>query len=261
MYRFRSILFACFMATSALVIGFLCIPSLVRRRWALAVSKFWATTCLHGLNWICGIQSRVTGAERLPEGPALIAAKHQSMWETLYLTAALPAPCFVLKQELRGIPVFGWWCARSGFIFIDRLAGAQALRDMLEKSKAAIAGGASHIIIFPEGTRVAPGERGQYQPGVAALAKGLKLPTVPVAHNSGTYWRHHDGRKLPGIIDLTFFSPLPADTPRATLMQRLEEIIETATRGLEAGAPAATGTPPGSTPTGATSPQETRHHG
>ena len=122
----------------------------------------------------------VRGTDHLAVAPAILAAKHQSMFETIALSAIVPRACFVLKKELRKIPVFGLWCARCGFIFVDRKAGATALRDMLAQAKQKLTDGVSHIIIFPEGTRTEPGTTAPYQPGVAALSKSLSPSYHPI---------------------------------------------------------------------------------
>ena len=236
MTALRSSLFSLYLWGSALVLGVFCLPALASQRASMTVSKLWAAGCLHALRALCGLGYRVEHAERLPKGAALIAVKHQSMWETLALTVLLDEPCFVLKQELGRIPVFGWYCRANGFVFIDRSAGAKALRTMTTAAKAAAARGAQ-VVIFPEGTRVAPGQTAPYQPGVAALARAMDAACVPVAHDSGLYWRHPSARRLPGTITLQVFEPIPAGTPRPALMARLEAVIEPATRALEAKAP------------------------
>ena len=234
MIALKSRIFSIYMGLSALLIAIFAFWSLFRKDWAMKVGKFWNATALFGLKHICGIDSEIIGKENLPDGPAIIASKHQTMWETMALCSYLPFPSFVLKKELGRIPIFGWWCAQSGFIFIDRSAGAKALRKMVEDSKAAIASDTTHIIIFPEGTRSPIGTKAPYQPGLAALAKALSLPIVPVAVNSGVFWQHPSGRKVPGKITLEFLPPLSPDMPRAQLMPAVEEVIETATRRLEA---------------------------
>ncbi len=226
MARFRSFAFSLFMALAALVIGTLGAPALLRREWALRVAKFWIDVCLWGLKVICGIDARVTGQENLDVRPALIAAKHQSMWETIFLARFLPSARFVLKKELRAVPIFGWWCHRLGFVFIDRKAGAKALRSMLTQAQEAFDQGASHLIIFPEGTRTAPYETVAYQSGVAALAKSLGVPTIPVSHNSGSFWRHHEKRMVPGTIDLVAFPPVSSEMPRPAFLKTLQNQID-----------------------------------
>ncbi|MEM9988074.1 MAG: lysophospholipid acyltransferase family protein [Pseudomonadota bacterium] len=209
-------------------------PSLLRQPWALWASQLWTRMVLWGLKVICGIDEKVSGQQHLPPGPALIAAKHQSMWETVYLASTLPHPSFVLKKELGRIPIFGWWCARSGYIFVDRDAGAKALRKMVGEAKKAFDRGASHIIIFPEGTRTAVGDTALFQPGVAALAKALNVPILPVAHNSGGYWQHHTNLKVPGTIHLEYLPPMEEGLSRTELMAQLQNRIETTTQKLMA---------------------------
>ncbi len=234
MRMIRSSLFTVFMYAFALCIALVAWVTLFRREWAMAASKFWCRGVLWALRTLCGINTDMRGLDNLPEGPAIIAGKHQSMWETVFFCALFNGPSFVLKKELKSIPVFGWWCAKAGFIYIDRDAGARALRQMVDDAKDAIAKGATHIIIFPEGTRTGLGQKATYNPGVAALAKALKLPVVPAAHNSGCHWRHPGPLKVPGTIFLEFLPPLSPKLPRAQLMEELEDIVEGATARLEA---------------------------
>ncbi|MEM7739170.1 MAG: lysophospholipid acyltransferase family protein [Pseudomonadota bacterium] len=225
MTKLRSILFLASMMISALIIGVIALPALLRRDWSLAISKLWCRTCLLSLRVLCGIDDRITGADYLPKDAAIIAAKHQSMWETLRLTTLLPRPSFVLKKELKHWPIFSWFARRNGFIFIDRAAGASALRDMTIAAKERAAEGAQ-IIIFPEGTRVKPGEKAPYQPGVAALAKALGVPTVPVTHDSGRYWLQPGPEKKAGTVDMTIMPALPAPKDRKAYLAQLEAAID-----------------------------------
>ncbi|MEO1657351.1 MAG: lysophospholipid acyltransferase family protein [Pseudomonadota bacterium] len=224
MTKLRSILFVASMMLSALIIGIVALPALLRRDWSLAISKFWCRTCLVSLKMLCGIDDQVHGSEHLPQGAAIIAAKHQSMWETLRLTTLLPQPSFVLKKELKHWPIFSWFARRNGFIFIDREAGASALRDMTNAAKAMAAEGAQ-IIIFPEGTRVQPDHDAEFQPGVAALAKALKVPTVPITHDSGKYWIQPGPEKRPGTVEMTVLPALPAPRDRKTYLADLQAAI------------------------------------
>lgn len=220
----RSVGFLVFLFLFSLLVGVLAFPALLRREWSLAVSKWWAGTNLAALRLFCGIDDRVLGAEHLPEGPALIAARHQSMWETLKLTTLLDRPSFVLKKELSRWPVFSWFCRANGFIFIDRKAGARSLRDMTEQARARIAEGAQ-VVIFPEGTRSRPGEHLPFQPGVAALARALGVPTVPVTHDSGRFWQQPGPIKKPGTITLEIFPPITDASNRKEFMRTLEDTI------------------------------------
>ena len=168
----RSALFAAYLTLSAILLGMLCCWSLVRRDWALAIAKIWARGSLGALRLICGLDHELRGGERISTAPALYAVKHQSMWETVALSVLIPKPCFVLKKELLAIPVFGWWCRAAGFIGVDRAAGAAAMKQMITQARERAEEGCQ-ILIFPEGTRIAPGEEGTYHPGVAGLYAGL----------------------------------------------------------------------------------------
>lgn len=222
-----------FLALSTAVIGLVCLPLIANPPTARGVAKLWARSNLLAVKYLCGLRAEIRGREHMGEGPAIIAAKHQSMWETLKLYDELPHACFVLKKELRSIPMFGWWCQAVGFIFVDRDAGAKALRSMLVDAKKAIEGGASHIVIFPEGTRVKPGEHVPYQPGVAALAKSLKVPVIPTAHNSGSYWVTPGPMKIPGTVILEFLPALPVGLSREDISSQLEPAIEETVARLE----------------------------
>ncbi|MEM1380439.1 MAG: lysophospholipid acyltransferase family protein [Pseudomonadota bacterium] len=221
----RSVIFLAYMFTVSIILGLIAFPALLKREWSIAFSKLWARTVLAGLTVLCGIRDRVIGAEHIPNGPALIAAKHQSMWETLRLTILLPRPSFVLKKELKHWPIFSWYCRANGFIFIDRDAGVRSLRDMTNQARSRLDEGAQ-IVIFPEGTRSKPGERLPYQPGVAALAKSLGVPTIPIAHDSGRYWKQPGPDKAPGTIILQVFEPMTDFSNRKTFLRDLEATIE-----------------------------------
>jgi 1-acyl-sn-glycerol-3-phosphate acyltransferase len=158
--------------------------------------------------------------------------KHQSAWDTLILPVVLGDPAVVIKRELLWVPFYGWYAARAGSIAIDRRGGAGALRRMLADAREAAEQGRA-IVIFPEGTRTAPGQTLTYQPGVAALYQALALPLVPAAVNSGLYWGRRSFVKRPGRIVLSFLDPIPPGLPRRELMAELETRIETATAALE----------------------------
>jgi len=177
---------------------------------------------LAGLRPICGIAWSVTGREHIPAGPALIAAQHQSTFETLLWVAMLPDMAFVLKQELIRIPLFGGMLSACGMIAVDRAAGATAIRTLLREGAAAIAAG-RQVVIFPEGTRVAHGAVGTLHPGVAALAARLDVPVVPALTDSGLAWGRRVFRKAPRPIHVVILPPLPSGLPRQELMRRLAE--------------------------------------
>ena len=177
------------------------------RRWAHGWARF-HRICAAGL---LGIRSRVEGVP--PDGAVLVALKHQSMFETLEIMLMLREPAVVLKRELANIPLWGWVVRRYGVIPVDRAGGATALRAMMRAAEAAIAEGRP-IVIFPEGTRVAPGERPPLQPGFAGLYRALRLPVVPVALDSGRLWPRHRFVKRPGIDTFRFGEPIPPGLKR-----------------------------------------------
>lgn len=210
---------------------------LAPRRWLLGVVRFWAGLMLALLDRICGIRLRITGAEHLPaSGPALVAAKHQSAFDTIVWLRLLPDPAYVLKRELMYLPVWGWLARKARMIAVDRTAGATAMRHLLRAGREAAAEG-RQMVIFPEGTRVAPGAHVPYQPGVAALAAATGLPVLPVATDSGLCWGRRSFRKRPGTITVAVLPPLPAGLKREELMRRLEAEIESGTDRLLAARP------------------------
>ncbi|MEM7224852.1 MAG: lysophospholipid acyltransferase family protein [Pseudomonadota bacterium] len=195
------------------------------------VGRFWARISMAMARLICGIGHQVVGLEHLPEGPCIVAVKHQSAWDTLVFSQLLYNPSYVLKKELTRIPFFGWSLLRVGMVAVDRSGGAKALKDMLAAAKRRIAEG-RQILIYPEGTRTAPGQRRPYHPGVAALYRELGVPVVPVALNSGLFWGRRAFTKTPGTITVEFLPPIAPGMARKAFMARLEEDIEGASERL-----------------------------
>jgi len=215
------------------VLGVAALPLLLApRRTAMRFGRLWAQCVLALLKAIVGLDGEIRGIEHLPPGACLIAMKHQSAWDALILPVLLGDPAVVIKRELLWLPFYGWYAARAGSITIDRRGGAGALRRMVAAAREAVAA-ARPIVIFPEGTRTAPGQRLTYQPGVAALYQALAVPLVPAAVNSGLYWGRRSFVKRPGRILLEFLPPIPAGLPRREVMGELESRIETATAALE----------------------------
>lgn len=208
------------------------------RRWTLAVGRLWGAGTMRLLALICGLRYEVRG--RIPAAPAIVASKHQSAWDTLIFPVLLRDPAYVLKRELMAIPLLGLCFRRAGHIAVDRRKGGAALRGMVRDARRAVAEGRS-IVIYPEGTRTAPGARRLYQPGALALYAQLKLPLAPVALNSGLFWGRRGFLKRPGRIVIEFLEPLPPGGERRTVMAELERRIETASDRLmrEADAPPA----------------------
>jgi len=195
-----------------------------------ALGRCWARVTFAGLKLIVGLDHRWIGAPPAT-GPVIYAIKHQSTWDTMAFSALPDRPAYVLKRELTWIPFFGWLLAAAGFIAVDRKAGAAALRRLVRDAERTVATGRS-ILIFPEGTRTAPGQHRPYQPGIAALYDKLKLPVVPVALNSGLFWGRRSFVKRPGRITVEFLPAIEPGLPRRVFMAELERRIEGAARRL-----------------------------
>lgn len=221
----------CFFIWS-LSIHIVCMPLLLGpRAWVLGAGRVWIKVSFWLLRFIIGLDYRERGTENLPTGPAIVAVKHQSAWETLYLSLALSHPAFILKRELTWIPLFGWYLRKVGMIAVDRSGKAAALKQMVRQAQDAFAQG-RQVVIFPEGTRVAPGQHKPYQPGIAALYSQLKVPVVPVALNSGLFWGRKAFLKRPGTLTVQYLPTIPAGLDRKLFMKRLEEQIETTSNAL-----------------------------
>ncbi len=204
------------------------------RKWSIRALQAWATTSLWWLKVICGTTYEVRGAENIPEGAVLVAAKHQSTWDTFALLPLFDDPAMVLKRELVFIPLFGWFIPKFRMIPIERASGAQALKNMVARAKEAAQMG-RQIVIFPEGTRRAPDAPPDYKPGVAALYLQLGLPCLPVALNSGVFWPRRKFLRYPGRIVVEIMPAIEAGLKRRDFSQRLETAIETATARLVKG--------------------------
>ena len=226
----RSALFNLGAAILTFGVGFGLLPLLVSRRSARSAIRFWAGLLLRWLGLTVGLTARLTGAENLPAGAAILAAKHQSAFDTVFWLTLDPLPAYVLKRELLWIPIYGWFAARAGMIPVDRKGGGPALRRMLRAAQQAVAEGRK-IVIFPEGTRTAPGEARPWQPGVAALA-GLGVPLVPVATDSGAFWGRRSFVKRPGELTVAVLPAEPPGQPRAAMLRHAQAAVEAESRRL-----------------------------
>lgn len=202
----------------------------------LAVIRVWARGSLACLRLLCGIGYRVEGAEHIPTGGAIIAVNHQSQWETLALFALLPRTSMVFKDSLLKVPFYSWWGVRTGSIPVDRNAGPQSIRKLIRAARQRIEDG-YQLVIFPEGTRVAPGAKAPLQPGVAAIYLASGAPVTPAVHDSGLYWRHPGLERRPGVITLRFLPPIPPGLDRATFEKRLDAAMTGARPDLGADQP------------------------
>jgi 1-acyl-sn-glycerol-3-phosphate acyltransferase len=178
-----------------------------------------------------GVRVEVRGREHIPTGAALVAPKHQCMFDVFAQFSILPATAFVMKQELRWVPWFGWYAVRVGNISLDREGHSAALKKLVREAKERFSHG-RQVVIFPEGTRTEPGAAPDYKPGIAALYREIEVPVHPVATNSGVHWSARGQKIVPGTLVFEFLEPIPPGLKRAEFMRLLRERTETATAKL-----------------------------
>lgn len=223
----RSLLFAAFQFLITPVFAVIALltfplPALVRYR----IITVWTRWVMWASRAICGIRYRVLGAENIPGEPCIILAKHQSAWETMAFQLIFPPQVWVLKKELLRVPFFGWGLAMLSPIAIDRSSRRQALQQLVEQGRERLAAGFC-IVIFPEGTRIPPGQRGKYRAGGARLAVETGTTVLPVAHNAGSCWGRNAFLKYPGLVTVSIGPPIiPGDQNAETLAKRVEDWIE-----------------------------------
>lgn len=201
------------------------------RRWAMAALAIHGRFELWLLRAIVGTKLEVRGLEKLPDGACLVAAKHQSAWETFGLIPLFRDPALLMKRELFWIPFHGWFSHKFEMIPVDRDRGPSALRRMVRQAKKRAAQG-REIIIFPEGTRRAPGAPPDYKTGVVLLYEALGIPCVPVALNSGAFWPRRSLTRRPGTVVVEFLDSIPPGLPKAEFLERLIGAIEPASARL-----------------------------
>ena len=231
MRAFRSYLFlALFYAWGVFWVLFI-LPLLVcPRRWVVKSFAGWSRGIMLLLRVVCGIRVEVRGRHYIPTGAALIAPKHQSMFDVFAQFVWLPDSCFVTKKELMWIPLFGWYAMKARMISVDRSGHSAALRKMVADAKQRFADN-RQLVIFPEGHRGEPGTPGDYKPGIAALYREIDVPVTPVATNCGVHWPR-SGLLKPGTIVFEYLEPIPPGLKRAEFMRILQERIETASMAL-----------------------------
>ncbi|MEO0960841.1 MAG: lysophospholipid acyltransferase family protein [Pseudomonadota bacterium] len=241
MIALRSLLFQVYLYTTSAVMTLGCLPLLVLpRRYTAAGINLWSRLQLWGAANITGITYEIRGAENLPDGPCLIASKHQSMWDTIFWAVGAKDPAIVLKKELTFVPLYGWYAMKAAMISIDRGSGPSAIRKLVRQGRKAVADGRP-IMIFPEGSRMAPDAEPQYKPGAAALYTQLDIPCIPVALNSGMFWARRALRRQPGTIVVNILPAIQPGLKRREFMAQLEAAIEPATDKLVADAKAQIG--------------------
>ncbi|HEY7999929.1 MAG TPA: lysophospholipid acyltransferase family protein [Pseudolabrys sp.] len=232
MILFRSIAFNVLFYLNTIVYLLIALPTFfMPYRAIIAVAKSWGRTNLVLLRAVAGIDYEMRGREKIPPGPLIVAAKHQSAWETFALLSLFDNPLFIVKRELEWIPIFGWLMIKGRMVPIDRSAGSQALIAMTGRAKVELAAG-RQMIIFPEGTRRPAGAEPRYKFGVAHLYAATGMPCLPVALNSGLFWPRRSIRRLPGTVLVEILDPVAPGLDKDVFFKRLQSNIEAATARL-----------------------------
>jgi 1-acyl-sn-glycerol-3-phosphate acyltransferase len=195
------------------------------------VAKAWGRVNLVLLRVVAGVGFELRGREKIPQGAVIVAAKHQSAWETFALLHLFDSPTFIMKRELQWIPIFGWLTIKGRMVAVDRRAGSQALVQMAERARIELARG-RQLIIFPEGTRRPVGAEPRYKHGVSYLYAAEGVPCLPVALNSGVFWPRRSILRRPGTVVVEILDPIPPGLDKDVFIRRLQDEIETATARL-----------------------------
>ncbi|NNG04881.1 MAG: 1-acyl-sn-glycerol-3-phosphate acyltransferase [Inquilinus sp.] len=242
MVALRSLAFniAFYLWTAVCCLGLLWTLVIPRRAMLWMIRTFY----FHGIyvieRAILDLDYRVIGRQHIPDGPFILAAKHQSVWETMKLHLLVDDPVIVLKRELMFVPIWGWYAAKAKLIPVVRGAGGKAVASIVAGARERAIPLGRPIVIFPQGTRVAAGTHRPYRVGIAALYEALDLPVLPMALNSGVFWPRRKFLKKPGTITVEFLPPIPPGLGRDAFLKRLEGDLEAVTERLvlEVGGPA-----------------------
>lgn len=231
---FRACLLMLVLYPSLVIWMIAALPVLLMPRFVMTnLAKAWSRYFLFLCRVIAGLNVEIRGQHALPAGPYLVASKHQSIWETFALLHIFPDPCFILKQELSFIPVFGWFIKKMRNVPIDRKGGSRTLSKLVRVAHAEIRrGNGRQIVLFPEGTRRAPGAEPAYRFGIAALYVGLDVPCVPVGLNSGCYWPRRSLKLKTGKIIIDILPAIPPGLPKDVFFTRVQHDIETSSDRL-----------------------------
>ncbi len=232
MILIRSIVFNVLFYLNTLVYLMIALPTFfMPYRAIIAVAKSWGRTNLFLLRAVVGIDYEIKGREKIPRGSIIVAAKHQSAWETFALLPLFDNPLFIVKRELEWIPIFGWLMIKGRMVPVNRGAGSQAIPAMTQRASAELAQG-RQLIIFPEGTRRPAGAEPRYKLGVAHLYVAAGVPCLPIALNSGLFWPRRSIRRLPGTVVVEILDPIAPGLDKDAFFKRLQDEIEPATARL-----------------------------
>lgn len=229
----RSLLFTISFWIWSVFVAFAMIPTLLLPyRAGLWCLRIWSAGITLLLRVCCNVKTEFRGLEHQPHGPAIVAPKHQSMYDVFSQFAFVPSALFVMKKELVWIPLFAWYGLKIGCIVVDRETGSTALRKMVAAAKDRFKE-PRQLMIFPEGTRKRPGAEPDYKPGVAALYRELDVPVHPVATNSGAHWANRGFNTSPGTIVFEYLEPIPPGLKRGEFMRLLQERVEAGSERLK----------------------------
>jgi len=202
------------------------------RKGIIWIATNWGKTSIWWMRIICNTRVEYRGVEKIPKGPLIVAAKHQSAWETFALLQFFDEPLYILKRELTWLPLFGWYLLKAGMIGVNRSAGGRTLIDITKRAAEEIRRG-RQLLIFPEGTRRAVGAPPAYRNGVSLMYSAAGVPCIPVALNSGLFWPRRTFLRYPGTLVMEFLDPIPPGLPRDEFSSRLQTAIEEASKRLE----------------------------
>jgi 1-acyl-sn-glycerol-3-phosphate acyltransferase len=237
----RSIVFNVLFYLNTLFWLIIALPTFFMPYWAIVeIAKTWGRVNLVLLRVVAGIDYEVRGREKIPQGAVIVAAKHQSAWETFALLPLFDNPLFIVKRELEWIPIFGWLMIKGRMVPVDRSGGSQALARMTARAREELAA-VRQLIIFPEGTRRPAGAEPRYKFGVAHIYDAAGVPCVPIALNSGLFWPRRSILRLPGTVVIEILDPIAPGLDKDAFFKRLQNDLEPATARLIAEAKSKSG--------------------
>ncbi|MBX9819916.1 lysophospholipid acyltransferase family protein [Afipia birgiae] len=208
------------------------LPTYAMPRWGIVwIATNWGKTSIWWMRIICNTKVEYRGLEKIPKGPLIAAAKHQSTWETFALLQFFDEPLYILKRELLWLPLFGWYLSKAGMIGVNRKAGGRTLIDITKRAAREIQRG-RQLLIFPEGTRRAVDAPPDYKSGVSLIYGEAGVPCIPVALNSGLFWPRRTFMRYPGTLVIEFLDPIPPGLKRQEFTARMQAVIEEATDRL-----------------------------
>ena len=234
MNTLRSVLYVIWLYGWMAVLSILALPSLLMpRAVTLWFVRTFARFVVLGLRLICGIRVEFRGQEHIPDGPVLIAGKHQAMLDVFLPFLVFKDPVLVMKRELLWYPGLGWYALKTRMLAIDRDGGAKTMKKMLFSAKVRVNKEGRQMLIYPEGTRSLPGAAPEYKPaGTRAFYKTLGVPLVPFATNSGLCWPAHGMMRRPGRVVYEVLPPLPENMNPKAMLVELEIRLEAASDRL-----------------------------